>query len=204
MLSSEHPQFEEQIKVLCAGYNIPYTTERVAAYWRGLMKMPLGTLERVIDHALGPEGPEKIPNPRLLWGIYRDMRASGAPRRPQEAAVKMDPYVQFANVRLLEFLMVTRGAASESSLVDLVLCKNKIVVQFQEVSSTDPRQAAQPYEVFEENMEVMREILMAEFDKRWQPMTDLEKQQHSECFARTRRLPGFSQGSLDRLNQRLL
>jgi hypothetical protein len=206
---AERKQFEAQIAVLCAGYNIPVTNERNEAYWRGLIKMPLGTLERVVDHALGPEGPEKIPNPRQMWGIYRDLRSAGASSsRPGGPPIKIDPYVQFANVRLLEFL--THGnhrlgtPASEDSLVELVLIKNKLVADFHEIAARDPRHETQPYAVFADNQQDFREMLMEAFAQRWQPMPQEEVQRADECFARTGRLPGFSVDALARLNQRLL
>lgn len=209
MLSTERKEFEAQIAVLCAGYNIPVTGERNEAYWRGLNKMTMQILTRVVDHALGSDGPEKIPNPRQLWGIYRDLKSAGASSgRPAGPAIKMDPYVQFANVRLLEFLihgdLRLSKPASEDSLVELVLAKNKLVAEFHEIAARDPRQETQPYAVFEDNQQDFREMLMEEFQKRWKPMREEEMQRAEECVARTGRLPGFSVDALARLNQRLL
>jgi hypothetical protein len=77
--NSERAAFEDQIRQLFAGYNVPATQERIEAYWRGLQRMQLATVTRVVDHALGEDGPERLPTAPQLWGLYRDLRASSAP-----------------------------------------------------------------------------------------------------------------------------
>lgn len=76
MQVTDRGEFESRLKLLCAGFNVPVTTERVEAYWLGLAKMPLSSFVRATEHALGEGGPEKIPTPRQCWAISKTVRHS--------------------------------------------------------------------------------------------------------------------------------
>ena len=82
MNSSDRAQFDEQMALLCAGYNVPVSV-RPDAYWKGMAKMSIIEFARCIERALSEDGPEKIPTTRDLWNIRRDLRRVG--REPQAA-----------------------------------------------------------------------------------------------------------------------
>ncbi len=89
MQSSDRPQFDEQILLLCAGFNVPPSV-RPEAYWLGLAKMSLPEFARCVEFALSEDGPDKIPSVREIWGLRVKMRRQGqaraveAPYKPPE------------------------------------------------------------------------------------------------------------------------
>jgi hypothetical protein len=70
----DRPEFDHHAKVLCAGFNVPATPERVEAYWNGLQRMHLAEFIRCVGYALGEHGPEKIPTASGLWTIRKTVR----------------------------------------------------------------------------------------------------------------------------------
>jgi hypothetical protein len=74
MLSTDRADFEDHVKALCAGYNVPLG-DRIEAYWKGMQKMSLAEFARCVEHALGEEGPEKIPTTGQLWKIRKALKA---------------------------------------------------------------------------------------------------------------------------------
>lgn len=75
MLTSDRSEFDAQLAMLCAGFNVP-VGERSGAYWKGLAKMELLTFARVVEECLGEGGPEKIPTVGMCWAISKRARAS--------------------------------------------------------------------------------------------------------------------------------
>lgn len=102
MLSTDREQFDVQLAMLCAGFNVPIG-ERSNAYWTGLAKMELATFARVVAHSLGESGPEKIPTPGQCWKISKELRIQRhVPREPSAPKFAGDRWDIAANRHLLE------------------------------------------------------------------------------------------------------
>jgi len=97
MNTIDRPEFEQSLKMLCAGMNQPYTPERVDAYWLGLKDMGIVMFTRVVEHCLGPEydgTAGRVPTTGQLWKVYRAMKArmpSGVNINPETASPISDP-----------------------------------------------------------------------------------------------------------------
>jgi hypothetical protein len=94
MQTTDRTEFDVQMAHLCAGFNVPLG-DRPSAYWLGLAKMELATFARVVQHALGEEGPEKIPTVGQCWALSKQLRAARLrpaiePERPQWQGDKWD------------------------------------------------------------------------------------------------------------------
>lgn len=102
MLAIDRDEFRLQLHSLCAGFNVP-VGDREEAYWRGLGKMELRTFVRVVEHALGEDGPEKIPTTKQCWTLSKGLRRNGsaAPAVPERPPWKGDKWDVEANFRLL-------------------------------------------------------------------------------------------------------
>jgi hypothetical protein len=74
--TADRGEFEQRAKVLFAGFNVPASPERVEAYWNGLQRMSLPDFAKSVQHALGENGPEKIPTVNGLWGIRKRLQGS--------------------------------------------------------------------------------------------------------------------------------
>ena len=59
MRSNDLQDFTRQVEVLCAGFNVPPTEQRIEALWRGLQHMDLTVFTRVVECALAG-GTEKL------------------------------------------------------------------------------------------------------------------------------------------------
>lgn len=108
MHSGDREEFENQVRTLCAGFNVP-PGDRIEAYWRGLAKMDLPTFARVVEHALGADGPEKIPTTGQCWQISKQMRSR--PRvfeheKPADTSWHGDAWERIANYHLFDYLQV--------------------------------------------------------------------------------------------------
>lgn len=97
MLSTDRAEFESQLGKLCAGLNVPMTTERIEAYWTGLAKMSLLQFVRVIDHALGEDGPDKFPTVPGIWKILKAARNTSTQVTQTIAGQQQDHLLYFAN-----------------------------------------------------------------------------------------------------------
>jgi hypothetical protein len=124
----DRDQFEEQLGVLCAGFNLPVTPHRRDAYWRGLGKMSLAQFARCVDLAVSEDGPDDMPTPKSIWRIHRALRSQGAlvvsQDQPQEDS--RDHLLFFANRMLLRHLTDRDGLGSTGRFVPaygMVDCK---------------------------------------------------------------------------------
>ena len=137
MQLADRAQFDSQLGTLCAGFNVPVTDLRSEAYWRGLAKMQLGQFARVVEHALGPDGPERIPTAPQCWTIARQLRAQ-RPRATEPAATQptVTPLVAFGNRCLLRYLREARGV-DDSTLARLVAEKGRIAANFAMIASEE-------------------------------------------------------------------
>lgn len=73
MLSTDRDEFDVQLAILCAGYDRP-VGDRGEAYWKGCAKMSLIEFARIVEYALGEQGPEKIPTVNHLWRMRSQLR----------------------------------------------------------------------------------------------------------------------------------
>lgn len=148
MLSTERPQFEEQLAVLCAGCNVPATPERNEAYWRGLLNMNLIAFGQVVDAILGgaanaelgDKGRGKIPTVPQIWSIYHQLRNQRRVNaaQAQDKPVELDRFGRFANFMLLNFIRRYPVAISDASLREMVKVKDRLVDDFREIDAEDP------------------------------------------------------------------
>lgn len=179
MQSTDRKAFEDQIRVLCAGYNVPATDERIEAYWRGLQRMHVPQLVRAVDYALGEQGPEKLPTPKGLSALLHATRAS-APDRPT-VRPKHDPLKALGNGCLVRVLLRNRGvnddAASDESLRLMIAAKNRIVDQ--------ARGTYGERELADDEADELSDVLVAAIEKLWQPRAPEEVAADIEHFQRT-------------------
>lgn len=135
MLSTERQDFETHLAVLFGGYPTFLTPPRVEAYWRGLSKMPLSVFVRCVDHALGEQGPDKLPTVNTLWQISKRLRAPApAAQKPAERTVG-DDFLLVGNRWLLAFLLKTNGVP-EDAIPWLIELKNRIVEDYRNSGDT--------------------------------------------------------------------
>lgn len=137
MQLADRAQFDSQLGALCAGFNVPVTELRSEAYWRGLERMHLSQFARVVSHALGEDGPERIPTAPQCWTIARQLRAQ-RPRATEPAATQptVTPLVAFGNRCLLRYLREARGV-DDSTLARLVAEKGRIAANFAMIASEE-------------------------------------------------------------------
>ena len=97
---------------LCAAYNIPATAERLAAYRKSLGKLHIASWHKLVEHCLGPKGPEKMPTVPQLWRIHRELRAAFAPIKAREQDEEFTKWEIHANKVLfqLAYQDLRRGA----------------------------------------------------------------------------------------------
>lgn len=70
MLASDRPEFDRQIAVLCAGYNVP-VGDRPEAYWAALNRFTLPQVARLVETVLAdPGAPERIPTAKQLLAVH--------------------------------------------------------------------------------------------------------------------------------------
>lgn len=115
MNADDRTEFDTLVAELCAGFNVPMG-ERSAAYWKGLAKMPLSGFAKIVEMALGEDGPDKIPNVRNVWDIYRKRRLElRAPRQPEasEPEQPFDEWEARAGRRFMGYLWRTGRQAAE-------------------------------------------------------------------------------------------
>lgn len=175
--SVDRVDFNAQIAVLCAGFNVPATAERLEAYWVGLAKMQMPAVIRVVDHALGQDGPEKIPTASGMWALYRKLKSQARPasaNNDRNAPPVVDAYGGFANRALMVFLQ-KHGAASVASLERLVAEKNRIAEDFRIIAAEETVTADE-----------FREAAFRAFERVFQPCTfdDVEAGREQTCRER--------------------
>jgi hypothetical protein len=109
MNSSDRSEFDEQMALLCAGYNVPVSV-RPDAYWKGMAKMSILEFARCVEYALSEDGPDKIPNTKDLWNIRRQLRrtATAPPPRAAEPEAEIPMGLQLVNGRFLKYLELRR------------------------------------------------------------------------------------------------
>ena len=138
MQLADRAQFDSQLGALCAGFNVPVTELRSEVYWRGLERMQLSQFARVVSHALGEDGPERIPTASQCWVIWKQIRH----RRPQATAQtepaepQCDHFHGFGQRCLLRFLR-ERGGVDAAVLPRLVAEKNRLLDQYRIIATEE-------------------------------------------------------------------
>jgi hypothetical protein len=135
MLAADRDAFESHLGALCAGFNVPMTELRTEAYWRGLQQMHLLQFARTVEHALGEEGPERIPTVPQMWAVWKKVRN----RRPAQTSVPatavppaFDSLHAFGQRCLMRWLL-QNGPVTDEHLARLIQVKNRLVGQFRQV-----------------------------------------------------------------------
>jgi len=138
VLLADRAQFDSQLGALCAGFNVPMTELRSEAYWRGLERMQLSQFARVVSHALGEDGPERIPLVPQCWAIWKQIRHRRAPSQesapPQ--APPFDHFHGFGQRCLLRFLRQA-GGVDDGTLGRLVAEKNRLLGQYRLIATEE-------------------------------------------------------------------
>lgn len=178
MQPTDRPEFDTHIGLLCSGFNVPATPERLEAYWRGLAKMPLSALARCVEYALGEHGPDRIPTAPAMWGIYRATKTERPDARQGQHAPKpaaFDSIHSYGQRMLLAFLMApNRASPSDSSLQRMTRGKNRIIDQFRQIEREDLVQSSE-----------IGDALEREFLKLYEPMPEHERTAARERFMAT-------------------
>ncbi len=138
MLSTDRTEFQDHLGTLCAGFNVPMTELRNEAYWLGLRNMQLGQFVRVVEHALGEDGPERIPTATQCWLLWKKIRAQRprAPLPPVSAELTHDALHCFGQRCLLRWLR-ENGPVSDDVLPRLVAEKNRLLEQFRIIADEE-------------------------------------------------------------------
>ena len=134
MNGNDRPAFESQVSILCAAYNVPATPERIEGFWASFGgKVSLAAFAKVVAHALGEDGTEKMPTVHQLWTIYRKNKPTlqGA-AQPVKVQSEFDNYHAYGNRTLFGFLMAKQGVDAVI-LPQLIDAKNRIMGQYREV-----------------------------------------------------------------------
>jgi len=126
MLSTDREEFGVQLRLLCAGLNVPLG-DREEAYWKGLSKMSLLEFARVVEFALGETGPDKIPTTKQCWQIRNDLRRVPPPQ--QKALAIPKPPEQYTIWRLrvdgLFFRYLAKRRLVDSFQGDIALAERR-------------------------------------------------------------------------------
>jgi hypothetical protein len=116
MLRTDRAEFESQLKTLCAGFNIPATTERQEAYWTGLAKMSLLQFVRCVEYVLSEDGPDKFPTTKAMWNIHKTARSRATQiTQPVRLIEQQDHLLYFAN-RMFSRHLANRGGLGPTEL----------------------------------------------------------------------------------------
>lgn len=153
MLSTDRSEFDAQLVMLCAGFNVP-VGERSAAYWKGLAKMELLTFARVVEECLGENGPEKFPTVGVCWNVSKKMRAARYTpvAESKESQWKGDKWDIEANFHLLNHIRRHPKRYAPDSTYDgrqavpgpLTKAFTEIVVRWKKTWAEDMRAEANP------------------------------------------------------------
>lgn len=91
MQPAERDEFNRQVTILCAAWNVPLG-DRADTLWRAFYKLELVEFARIVDFAMSAEAEiEKFPTVSQLWRCRKSMRGSPiaqAPRGQQAALVE--------------------------------------------------------------------------------------------------------------------
>jgi hypothetical protein len=103
VISTDRPEFEKQLAVLCASQDVPCTEPRIEAFWRALQSMSLLQFVRTVDHMLVKESWARMPKPVQVWDAFKRMRAA-APSEPKDDGFRGDAWDALANRYLMGYI----------------------------------------------------------------------------------------------------
>jgi hypothetical protein len=194
MQSTDRPEFDEQLKILCAGYDKP-VGDRSEAYWKGLAKMSLIEFARCVEFCMTEEGPEKMPTAPGMWKIRKQLRSAPTiilPLKTQRHAP--DSHMVFFANRLMLRHVVWRGGIGEVELDRCLRAKAELVIEFAGYVREEDELATQGEFIRRFHLELGRVSKMAHEEK-WQ---ELIEDPRGKFLFSTHSVEGISPtGSLD-------
>lgn len=117
MNSAQRTEFRDLLEKLYAGFNMPISEARHAAYWEGLAKMSLGQFAAAVEYALGEHGPERIPAAPALWKLAQAARArTPAPIAPPVVIEPQNLPLRLVNGLFLKYLWRRRSEGFKGNL----------------------------------------------------------------------------------------
>jgi hypothetical protein len=78
MLQADREEFDRQVALLCAAFNVP-VADRADAYWLAFNKLRLDDWLRMVAHCVGQNGPDKMPSVPALWKVRATLRSGQRP-----------------------------------------------------------------------------------------------------------------------------
>lgn len=75
MLATERADFEKHLKVMLAGLDLPASDDRIEAFWKACMRMPLSVFARTCDYVLVTPEWQGLKKPQTMWAASKEMRA---------------------------------------------------------------------------------------------------------------------------------
>jgi len=108
VLQADRQEFDRQVSLVCAAYNVPLG-ERADAFWLAFNKLQLADFIRIVTAVVGPDGPEKMPTVRQLWGIRKTLNTERKAQVDNNAMMRALGQHVFAIARLSVFQQSGRG-----------------------------------------------------------------------------------------------
>lgn len=134
MEAADRSEFERNLGILCAAFDVPCTAERKEAYWLSLERMPLLVFARTVNHMLTAEEWVRIPKPSQVWASSKRIRAM-APQESTDDGWRGDEWDAAANRHLLAYVL---RAGQERRYYDART--TKILVAWKNAWATDMRE----------------------------------------------------------------
>lgn len=126
MQAQDRPEFDRQMARLCAAYSVQ-PGDRPDAYWQAFGKLGLIEFARMVEYALGPDGPDRMPSVHVLWGIRKSFRSS-APIQHHEMPPHGDALDGWANRIMFGWLsnrVSHHGPLSDDDLRRVIAAKQE-------------------------------------------------------------------------------
>lgn len=201
MTPADREEFGNQLAQLFGAFpQVTLTDNRMKAYWRGLQKMSMPQLERVIDHTLA--GNElMLPSVSRLWMIHRELTVrpvSAAPPRPKTREEQVQTFVESCAGQALLLYLQTGGrkqiinssrlgagmqGASAEAFEKILKAKARLVKDFIQIGLEDPGLSGKQ----------IRTALWKAWDQVFAPRTAEEEGADLEHYQRT----GAARADLD-------
>lgn len=110
MLQADRVEFERQVSLLCAAYNVP-VAERAAAYWVGFGELSLVEFARLVEHVLKSGECERMPTVSVLHAIRRKLAQAGGRFHVEHSRAFLLTEAAMGRFRLSEFQKFSPGRA---------------------------------------------------------------------------------------------
>jgi hypothetical protein len=139
--SNDLRDFTSQVEVLCAGFNVPPTEQRVEALWRGLQAMDLMVFTRVVECALagGTERLviEKMPTSPQLWLLSRSMKSRAPVREQPSQPERTGDRFQIITSKMLWLFMWRKGPFEPQALRSLLDAKEQLEIDYRMIAEEE-------------------------------------------------------------------